>query len=81
MGRKNRSKKGGQQNMIDRYDREYISLPEYPQYKTITAIPLKTILINLEAGRRADDFYVARSENDPVLRRIIKKIAATEVIA
>lgn len=58
----------------DRYDRDYVNLPEYPQYCSIVAVPLKTIYINMDADPRADDFYVAKSFNDPVLRKLEKKI-------
>lgn len=62
------------------FDRDYVSLPEYPQYTTILALPLKTVFVNLDAGPRANDFYVATHYGDKVLKKIAKKLEA-EVIA
>ena len=62
------------------YDRDYVNLPEYAQYRTITAVPLKTVFENLDADPRANDFYVARSYGDPVMKKLARRITA-EVIA
>lgn len=61
-------------SILKGYDHDYISLPEYPQYRTITVMPLKTIYENLDADPRANDFYVARGYSDPMIRKIEKKI-------
>ena len=56
------------------YDTEYISLPEYPQYNSVVVVPLKTIFYNLDAAHNANDFYVARRDNDRIFKKITKKI-------
>ena len=66
--------------MEERYDRDYVNLPEYPQYCTIVVVPLKTIYVNLDADPKADDFHVAKSYSDPVMRKLAKRIGC-EVIA
>lgn len=61
-------------SMLDRYDTDYVSLPEYPQYNSVVAIPLKTIFYNIDAAPGANDFYVAKHYGDPVLKKLAKKI-------
>lgn len=60
--------------LLDRYDTDWISLPEYPRYNSIVAIPLKTIFYNLDAAPGANDFHVAKHYGDPVLKKLAKKI-------
>ena len=60
--------------LLDRYDTDWISMPEYPQYNSVVAIPLKTIFYNLDAASNANDFYVARHYGDPVLKKLAQKI-------
>lgn len=60
--------------LLDRYDTDWISLPEYPRYNSIVAIPLKTIFYNLDAAPGANDFYVAKHYGDPVLKKLAKRI-------
>ena len=74
MPRRNHAKHNRRSNMQDRFDTDYVSLPEYPQYNSIAVIPLKTIYLNLDAASNANDFYVIRSYNDPMMRRLEKKI-------
>lgn len=75
MPRRNHNPRGrSRSSLIDRYDTDYISLPEYPQYNSIVAIPLKTIFYNLDAACGANDFYVIRSFDDPMMRKLEKKI-------
>lgn len=61
-------------NIQDRFDTDFVNLPEYPQYITITVIPLKTIFYNLDAACGANDFCVIRSFNDPMMRKLEKQI-------
>lgn len=74
MGRRNYPKRRCRTRPEERFDRDYVSLPEYPQYTTITIIPMKTIYINMDAAPWANDFYVARSCSDPVARKVAGKI-------
>lgn len=80
MARKNRNPHPRKSRLEDRFDRDYVNLPEYPNYTTITIIPLKTIFINLDAKEGANDFHVARSERDAVARKVLRRIEG-EVIA
>ena len=57
-----------------RYDMDYVFLPEHPRLMRIIAKPLKTIFINMDADFEADDTHVARSMNDPILRKIAQQI-------
>ena len=74
MGRRNHTRRGRRMKMEDRFDMDYVNLPECPQFTTITIIPMKTIFINLDAAENANDFHVARSEHDPIAKKVIRKI-------
>ena len=80
MARHNYPKNGRRTTVADRYDTDYVSLPEYPQYCSVVAVPLKTIFYNMDAAPGADDFYVTRCESDPVFKKLAKRIGC-EVIA
>ena len=58
----------------DRYDLDYVSLPERPDLIRIIAKPLKTIYVNLDADFTADDFHVAKRLDDPIMRKIAERI-------
>ena len=79
MSRKNKNPHP-RKNLRDRYDVDYVSLPEYPQYCSVVAMPMKTIYINVDADPEADDFYAARSFNDQVLKKLEKRLIG-EVVA
>lgn len=75
MPRRNRNPhKCNRRSLIDNYDTEYISLPEYPQYNSVVAIPLKTIFYNIDAAPGANDFHVAKRYGDPVFKKLAQKI-------
>ena len=75
MPRRNHNpRKCNRRSLIDNYDTEYISLPEYPQYNSVVAIPLKTIFYNIGAAPGANDFHVAKHYGDPVFKKLAKKI-------
>lgn len=74
MSRHNRARHPRCIPLTDRYDLDYVNLPEHPNWNRIVVRPLKTIYINLDAAFDADDFYVARSFSDPILRRIAGRI-------
>lgn len=74
MARKNRNQHPRRPSLTDRYDLDYVALPEYRHYNRIIVKPLKTIYVNLDADFDADDFCVVRSFNDPMLRRIERRI-------
>lgn len=60
--------------LADRYDLDYVNLPEYPQYIRIVVKPYKTIFVNLDADFYADDFHVVKDMHDPVMRKIASRI-------
>lgn len=74
MPRRNHTIRKNRSSLIDHYDTEYVSLPEYPQYNSVVAIPLKTIFLNIDAAPGANDFHVAKHYGDPVLKKLAKKI-------
>lgn len=74
MSRKNRNPHPRKPSLTDRYDLDYVNLPEYRRYNRIIVKPLKTIFVNLDADFWSDDFYVVRSFNDPIMRRIERRI-------
>lgn len=77
MSRKNRNPhpaKRRRTGMADRYDTDYVNLPEYPNFCSVVAVPLKTIFYNLDADPKADDFHVAKHYGDPVMRKLAKHI-------
>lgn len=74
MGRHNYTKRGRRMKTEDRFDVDYVNLPECPQFTTITIIPMKTIFINLDAAADANDFHVARSEHDPIAKKVLRRI-------
>jgi hypothetical protein len=80
MSRKNRNPHPRKPSLTDRYDMDYVNLPEYPQYCSVVAVPLKTIFYNLDADPHADDFYVAKHYGDKVMKTLAKKINC-EVVA
>ena len=74
MSRKNHNPHPRKPNLTDRYDTDYVSLPEFPNLSRIVARPLKTIFINLDAKADSDDFHVAGSMDDRILRIISERI-------
>ncbi|MBP3411380.1 MAG: hypothetical protein J6M10_10345 [Clostridia bacterium] len=81
MPRRNYSKHPSRQAFEDCFDRDYVNLPEYPQYNTVTVLPMKTIFVNLDADPHADDFYVVKHYGDRVFKKLAKRINMMEVIA
>lgn len=74
MSRKNRNPHPRKPSLTDRYDLDYVNLPEYARYNRVIVKPLKTIFVNLDADFWSDDFYVIRSFSDPMMRKIERKI-------
>lgn len=74
MARHNRPKHPRRPTLADRYDLDYVNLPEYPGFIRIIVKPLKTIFVNLDASFDADDFYVVRNLHDPMMRLIEGRI-------
>ena len=74
MARRNYPKHPRKSILTDRYDLDYINLPEYPNYCKIIVRPLKTIYVNLDAGFDSDDTHVVRNMNDRILRIIEERI-------
>ena len=74
MGRHNHPKHTSRSLFMDRYDLDYVNLPECPHYIRIIVKPLKTIFVNLDADFEADDFYVVRSLHDPIMLHIESRV-------
>lgn len=75
MSRKNRNPHPRRPSLTDRYDLDYVNLPEYPRYNRIVVKPYKTIYVNLDADFDADDFHVVRGYSDPILKKIADRIS------
>lgn len=78
MSRKNRNPHPSKPSLTDRYDLDYVYLPECRRYNRIIVRPLKTIFVNLDADFWADDFYVVRSFSDPMMRKLERRIGGAE---
>lgn len=74
MGRHNHIRGKKRQSMADRFDSDYIDLPEHPEITRICAVPLKTVFHNIAAGEWATEIYTAQSWSDPMMQIIAKKI-------
>ena len=74
MARRNHPKHPRNAIFSDRYDLDYVSLPEFPKMIRIVAKPLKTIYINLDADFDADGCHVAKNMNDHILQTIAERI-------
>lgn len=74
MGRKNRNPHPRRFSLRDRYDLDYVNLPEYPMYLHIIVGAHKTIYVNLDADFGADGVHTVRRKNDPILRMIAKRL-------
>ena len=72
MARRNRPKHPSRPNPTDRYELDYVHLPQYTNYNRIVVKPMKTVFVNLDADFWADEMYVVRSCNDPVYRDMQK---------
>lgn len=74
MARHNHPKHPRTPIFTDRYDLDYVSLPEYPGLIRVISRPTKTIYINLDADFFADDFHVAKHLDDPIMRMIEERL-------
>lgn len=74
MGRHNHIRRQKRGSMADRYDSDYIDLPEYPQIARINAVPLKTVYHNIAAADWATEIYTAQSWSDKVLQLIVSRV-------
>ena len=74
MARRNHPKHMRTPIFTDRYDLDYVHLPECPGIIRIIARPMKTTYINLDAAFDADDFHVARNLDDPMMQMIAERI-------
>lgn len=73
MGRHNH-RKNRRPGIADRWDSDYIDLPEHPEISRIHAVPLKTVYRNIAAAPWAREVYEIRSWNDPMMDIIGRKI-------
>lgn len=74
MGRHNHTRRHRKPSIADRWDSDYIDLPEYPEIGRIHAAPLKTVYHNIAAGPWAQEVYEIRSWDDPMMQIISRKI-------
>ena len=74
MSRKNHTRHPRKPKLTDRYDVDYVPLPEFPNLSRIVARPLKTIFVNLDAEYNSDNFHVADNLDDRILRIIAERI-------
>lgn len=74
MGRKNHNPHPRKLRLTDRYDLDYVNLPEYPQYVQIIVKQHKTIYKNMDADFDAFNEYVVHRSNDPILRLLESRI-------
>lgn len=74
MGRHNHIQGKKRQSMADRFDSDYIDLPEHPEITRIYAVPMKTVYHNIAAAPWADSIYTAQSWEDPMIKIIGRKI-------
>lgn len=74
MVRRNHPKHSRKNFFSDRYDLDYVNLPERPDLIRIIVKPYKTVYINLDADFWADDFYVVRNDDDKIMRMIAERI-------
>ena len=73
MGRKNRNPHPVRRaEPTDRYDVDYVFLPEAPEIAAVAAPMLKTIYKNMCCAPWADEMHVARNEKDKYLTMIRK---------
>ena len=72
MGRHN-IKKNKRRTAADRFDTDYIELPEYPDIARVIAVPMKTIYINIAADMGAMEIYTAWNWCDRVLQDIVSR--------
>ena len=74
MGRHNQIRRQKRGSVADRYDSDYIDLPEHPEISRIIAVPLKTIYHNISAAPDAMEIYTAQSWSDKILQLLVTKI-------
>lgn len=74
MSRHNNSKRNRRRSVADRFDTDYIELPEYPDIARVIAVPMKTIYINIAADMGAMEIYTAWSWCDKVLQKIVGRV-------
>lgn len=58
--------------LTDRYDVDYIFLPEYPEIAAVAVPLMKTIYRNMSCAPWADEVYEAKGEKDKFLNMIRK---------
>lgn len=71
MGRKNRNPHPPHmQDRTDRYDVDYIYLPDAPELAAVVVPQMKTIYRNMSCAPWADTMHVVRNEKDKYLTMI-----------
>ena len=75
MSRKNRNPHPAQiKDRADRYDVDYVFLPDAPEIAAVAAPQLKTIYRNMSCAPWADTVHEARDEKDKYLTMIRRAI-------
>lgn len=74
MPRRNHSRRiSRKENIRDKYDTDFMELPERPEIKYLVAKPTKVIYRNMYAAPGATKIYTARSFNDNLLQLISRR--------
>lgn len=72
MARRNHPRHG-RRGTEERYDLDYVSLPEHPGIRQVVVKQLKTIYINIDADYWADGVHVAKHYGDPLVKKIARR--------
>lgn len=71
MARKNRNPHPARKpGKTDRYDVDYVFLPEAPEIAAVAVPSMKTVYKNLSCAPWADEMHIAKSEKDKYLAMI-----------
>lgn len=70
MARKNRNPNQKKQSARERYDVDYIFMPEHPEITAVIAPQMKTIYRNMSCAPWADEVHIAKNDKDKYLAEI-----------
>ncbi len=73
--RRNHAKHPRRKNTLqDRFDLDYVNLPEYPDIERVIVLPLKTIFRNLDAAPWAQETVVVRSLDSHLMQMVADRV-------
>lgn len=70
MSRRNHPKHPKATSLTDRYDVDYIFLPEAPEIAAVAVPAMKTIFRNMSCAPWADEMHVVKNDTDKYLTMI-----------